>query len=208
VSERLILERNLFGDEDWYGTGVATFATPTPKDAVEWLLWRGFAVPPDLSALEDELDLVQSLMRSNQQAQLFGDEASTPTEPAPLSPPEPTITPTEEPPPDQPSEARAEPLGIPEPAEDPTAYRPAKEFLDGERYPDYKAIHRALDENSWIRWRNPSPRRLEIHAGDWHKFRHQPSKSADPLDAPADVVDAVMAVESRKAQEHSRKAGS
>jgi hypothetical protein len=64
-----------------------------------------------------------------------------------------------------------------------------------------------LRANPWIRWRKPSPQRLEIHAGDWHKFLQQPSKSADPLDAPADLVDAVMSVESRKALEHSRKAG-
>ena len=36
------------------------------------------------------------------------------------------------------------------PVDDPTVYRGAKEFLS-EDFPDYKALHRAVDNNPWIR---------------------------------------------------------
>jgi hypothetical protein len=52
---------------------------------------------------------------------------------------------------------------------DPTAYRPAKEFMNG----DYKAINKVLEDNPWIRRRKPNKQRLLIHAGDWQEYIHK-----------------------------------
>jgi hypothetical protein len=88
--------------------------------------------------------------------------------------------------------------------EDDSAYRPASEFLAPERFPTLKAIGKALAANPWIRSRRPTGKngkpisnRLNIHAGDWHKFVNQ--SQGDPLDQPASVVDAVLETEKRKA---------
>ena len=54
---------------------------------------------------------------------------------------------------------------------DSSAFRPAKEFLDPEHYKTHKQLCAALKANPWIRTRKPSPQRLEIHAGDWQRFR-------------------------------------
>jgi hypothetical protein len=101
-------------------------------------------------------------------------------------------------------------------ADDPTAYRPASEFLDDDRFPTHAAIRKALDANPWIRTRRPKgkngkpiPNRLEIHAGHWHEFLQQP-QPVDPLDNPAPIVDAVMELErskeeARKRQDDARK---
>jgi hypothetical protein len=84
--------------------------------------------------------------------------------------------------------------------DDPTAYRPAKEFLDQKRYPSYQAIRKALQAAPWIRTQKPSSQRLNIHASDWQRMLNQPVV-ADPLDLPAETVDAaVKAVEQRKAE--------
>jgi hypothetical protein len=95
---------------------------------------------------------------------------------------------------------------------DETAYRPASEFIDEDRFPYLKAINAALKANPWIRWSRPIgqngkeiPNRLLIHAGDWHKFRNE--RSANPLDAPAGLVEAVLAAEERKAQIQKQKDG-
>jgi hypothetical protein len=88
-------------------------------------------------------------------------------------------------------------------AGDPTAYLPASDFLDHERFQTFNAIRKALKENPSIRRRRPVgksgkevPNRLEIHAGDWHQFLRK--QSTHPLDLPAAVVDAVMEAEKRK----------
>jgi hypothetical protein len=87
---------------------------------------------------------------------------------------------------------------------DPTAFRPAKEFL-GEQIPSYKALRKILDANSWIRRQKPSKHRLLIHAGDMHKYLSQAQVAPDPLDLPAEAVaEAVHAVEERKAQERAK----
>jgi hypothetical protein len=86
--------------------------------------------------------------------------------------------------------------------DDPTAYRPMKEFLDPERFPDYGSIRRALTAHPWIRTRRPSPkaRRRFIHAGDWQSMLNQQT-ATDPLDVPAETVDAaVKEVERREAE--------
>jgi hypothetical protein len=84
------------------------------------------------------------------------------------------------------------PREAPEGADDPTAYRAAKEFLV-EPFSDYKAICKALAKNSWIRTRRPSPkaRRLFIHAGDWHEMLNRRT-TTDPLEFTAETVDAAM----------------
>jgi hypothetical protein len=90
---------------------------------------------------------------------------------------------------------------------DPTAFRPAKEFLDPERFPHYKAIRKFLETHPNIRRENPTPRRLVIHAGDWQGTLAREKKSPDPLDAPAALVDAAKEIERRKAMERNRQAG-
>jgi hypothetical protein len=104
-------------------------------------------------------------------------------------------------------EFAAEPGEAPPPAPaDPEAYRPAKEFLEPGRFDNYKAIRNALKLHPWIRSRKPSKQRLEIHAGDWQRMRNV-SPAGDLMDQPAATVDAVMAVEQRKAAERARKFG-
>jgi hypothetical protein len=97
--------------------------------------------------------------------------------------------------------------------DDPTAFRPASEFIDEERFPDLKAIHKALRANPWIRAKRPIgkngkpiPNRLLIHAGDWQEFRQQ-KQAVDPLDLPARLVDDVMETERRKAESREKKGG-
>jgi hypothetical protein len=89
--------------------------------------------------------------------------------------------------------------------DDPTAYRPANEFIDADEFPDFKAIQKALAANPLIRRKRPTGKngkeiknRLIIHAGDWHKFRQR--QQVNPLDLPAAVVDAVTETENRKAK--------
>jgi hypothetical protein len=99
-------------------------------------------------------------------------------------------------------------------AEDESAYRPAKEFIDPERFPTFKAIRKALDQNEDIRHRRPISRqtgkpvsnRLEIHAGDWHAFLKQAQAAPEPGELPAQlVVTMVEEVEQRKAEERRRR---
>jgi hypothetical protein len=94
------------------------------------------------------------------------------------------------------------------PPVDNSAFRPAKELLSPE-FPTYKAQHRALEKNPQIRWQRPTSKkgkpianRLEIHAGDWNEFLNQRAQAnPNPLDLPAEVVDAaVQEVERRKRQ--------
>jgi hypothetical protein len=106
-----------------------------------------------------------------------------------------------------PSAPASEPLpAAVEAADDPTAYRPASEFIAPERFPTLKAINKALAKNPSIRWRRPTgkngkpiPNRLTIHAGDWHDFIHR-KQSVSGLDQPAHVVDEVIEIEKRKAE--------
>jgi len=82
--------------------------------------------------------------------------------------------------------------------DDLTAFRPAKEMLD-ETCPTYKALNRTLKANPWVRIRRPSPRRLEVHAGDWARLiAGRSSGRGDALDLPAAVVDEVVRIERRK----------
>jgi hypothetical protein len=88
-----------------------------------------------------------------------------------------------------------------------TAFRPANEFLEIGRFDDFKAITKALSTNAWVRRQKPTPQRLEIHAGDWHRMRGLLSRG-DPLDLPAEqVASAVEEVEIRKAAIRNTKKG-
>jgi hypothetical protein len=94
---------------------------------------------------------------------------------------------------------------------DPTAFRPAKEFIDEDRFPDFKTIRKALDANPEIRRRRPKgkngqiiPNRLEIHAGDWQEFKQR--MQAEPLDSPSSMVDAAIETAGRQAEIHKLKA--
>ena len=103
-------------------------------------------------------------------------------------------------------------------AEDETAYRPLKEFIDPE-FPSVKAINKALKANDWIRWRRPKDKngneirnRKNLHGGDWHKFKTQSAKkqsattqAVDPLDLPAYIVDEALAASERQKEIRKRK---
>ena len=165
----------------------------TPAQAVEWFLSWDQQVP---SVLWDYLPV-------SNKAPIAGEL-------------QPSILPTADNGISKPATSRPEKLqtSIP-PGEvvDESAYVPASRFID-DKHPNFKAINKALQNNSWIRNRRPlskagkeNPRRLEIHAGDWHKYLGRCREGmTDPLDLPADVVEkAVKEVEQRKAQERARK---
>lgn len=87
---------------------------------------------------------------------------------------------------------------------DETNYLPATVFLDPVHYPDFKAIHRTLQKNPSIRRRSPRKNRLRINAADW--LRTQAKKTTtDSLDSPADIVDAVLETDRRKAELLARR---
>jgi hypothetical protein len=92
-----------------------------------------------------------------------------------------------------------------EAAEDDSAYRPAKEFLDAPRFPTIKRLRAALKRQPWIRTRKPSPQRLKIHAGDWHQYKAMLDAAGfDALDVAGETADAFMA-EARRRQEEIRR---
>jgi hypothetical protein len=96
-----------------------------------------------------------------------------------------------------------------EAAGDPAAYRPAKEFLDTQHAPTYKALRALLGKHTWIRRYNPSPQRLVIHAGDWHQLLAALDKCVfEKLDANPEIV-AAFVEEARRRQEdiRARKTG-
>jgi hypothetical protein len=94
------------------------------------------------------------------------------------------------------------------PAEDLSAYRPASEFLDP-KIPTYKVLHAVLKAHPWIRNYKPSQQRLEVHAGDMHRFRKWLDEACfEALDVAAATEDQFMAeVHQRLEQIKSRKAG-
>lgn len=53
---------------------------------------------------------------------------------------------------------------------DPTAYAPATTFLGRPGVRTYKRLKGVLRRNPWIKTYSPRPYRLEIHAGDFHRF--------------------------------------
>jgi hypothetical protein len=95
------------------------------------------------------------------------------------------------------------------PADDDSAFRPASEFLDPSRVPDYKRLQRILRANPWIRTRKPSPQRLQIHAGDWHDcLSRLDAAGFDALDArPELVADFLNEAGNRQEEVRRRKSG-
>lgn len=90
-------------------------------------------------------------------------------------------------------------------------FRPMKEFIC-DRYPTFKAIQKVLDANPSISWQHPFGKngqpiknRKVIHVGDWLAITKR--LPGNPLDLPADVVDAVekSLLEVRHRQEEIRK---
>jgi hypothetical protein len=100
-------------------------------------------------------------------------------------------------------------------AQDDSAFRPAKEFLDPPGFPeDYAELAAALEANPWVRWRRPKSERTgrevsnrrEVHAGDWHKFLEQRKQAiSDPLDLPAHLVDAAVQEAQARKEDVDRK---
>jgi hypothetical protein len=99
--------------------------------------------------------------------------------------------------------------------EDDTAYRPAKEFIKADDFPrTLRELKATLDECPWIKRRRPpskktgkpNPHRLEVHAGDWHKFlATRIAKPDDPTEQNAAAVDALLDAEKRKQEARARK---
>lgn len=115
---------------------------------------------------------------------------------------------------DAPAPAEALSRTPPTPAEDESAYRPAKEFIIAGQCESFKQLHKILAANPSIRHRRPNSRatgrpitnRLEVHAGDWMKYLNASRLvRRDPGDWQTPHADYVKDVEARKAEELSRK---
>jgi hypothetical protein len=85
---------------------------------------------------------------------------------------------------------------------DELSYVPASQCLDTTRVTTIKKLHAALRANPWVRTHKPSPQRLEVHAGDWHRYIAKLDAAA--FDNPN--VDAFLA-EARREEIKRRKAG-
>jgi hypothetical protein len=84
--------------------------------------------------------------------------------------------------------------------DDPSAYRPAKEFLNSD-IPTYKALRRVLKKRAEIRTKKPTKQRLLIHAGDWSRYQNALALAAfNALDANPEIVDSFLA-ESQRTKE-------
>lgn len=84
-------------------------------------------------------------------------------------------------------------------------FRPAKEFLDATAITSHKRLATVLKNNPWIRTRKPSKQRLEIHAGDWMRFRSALGSAAfEALDVSGETAEAFMAA-ARERQEQIRQ---
>jgi hypothetical protein len=182
----------------------------TEARAVRWLWEHRCCIPPELCHLAAQLE------RAYPHPALTGADQRQEDTPA-LDDATPSSADPEPPAPvPAPPSAAAPPAG-PEPPADDSAFRPASEFLSREGFPkSYGELNRALDENMWIKRRRPRSKRtgqpirnrLEVHAGDWHRFLAQRKQEApDPLDLPADIVDAaVQEVRRREAKERRPEA--
>jgi hypothetical protein len=84
--------------------------------------------------------------------------------------------------------------------DDDSAYRPASEFVARDCR-NYKEFQKILKDNGSIRKRNPSPQRLEVHAGDWMKYMAAKAKAGfDSLDIRGEVVDEIQEQANRQAE--------
>jgi hypothetical protein len=96
-----------------------------------------------------------------------------------------------------------------QPADDDSAFRPAKRCLDETRFRNFKRLRAVLKANPWIRTRKPSPQRLKVHAGDWDRYLAMLDEAGfDALDVSAETMDAFLAEMRRRQEEiRRRKAG-
>jgi hypothetical protein len=92
--------------------------------------------------------------------------------------------------------------------DDDSSFRPAKEFLDGSAVTSHKRLAGILKRNPWIRTRKPSKQRLEVHAGDWMRFRSTVGSAAfEVLDASGETIEEFLAAaRERREQIRQRKA--
>jgi len=100
----------------------------------------------------------------------------------------------------------------PEPTGDDSSFRPAKEIR--ERFPELCKHHDLMKfvEDHGVRWRRPvsaktgqpHPRRVEIHIGELSEAIEKEQKT-DPLDLPAEQVDAAVAEAERRKAEVRRR---
>ncbi len=100
--------------------------------------------------------------------------------------------------------AATQAAGPPAPAEDRTAYIPATDVIAGDDYvTDFKDLHRILKAHPGIRTHKPSEQRLDVHAGDWNRYKRGRDAARDAaLDSPAGEVDSLIeAARARKAKE-------
>lgn len=75
------------------------------------------------------------------------------------------------------------------PSHDPSAYIPAKDIIaDDECVRSYKDLNRVLDEHPWIRRENPTPRRLNVHAGDWNTYKRRRDAALDEKGPAAGLI--------------------
>jgi hypothetical protein len=82
------------------------------------------------------------------------------------------------------------------------AFVPASQLIDSQW--TLKAINKALADNPSIRSCRPTSRkgkpirnRLLVHVGDWERFKQQ-RRTADPMEVPAEVVDAAIEAAGRQ----------
>jgi hypothetical protein len=84
------------------------------------------------------------------------------------------------------------------------AYYPARDFYGRlKQFRNLWQLKRFLEAHPKIRTRNPSPKRLEIHVGDWCAQLG----SVDPFDLPGDLIDRFYAQDEaiRKARADARR---
>jgi hypothetical protein len=75
-----------------------------------------------------------------------------------------------------------------------SAFIPAKDCLDPPHCPTYKTLRAILDGHPEIRTHKPSPQRLLIHAGDWHRYTARRDANAfEALDTDPATVNAFLA---------------
>lgn len=72
-----------------------------------------------------------------------------------------------------------------------------------EQFDAYHKAKRFLDDHTEIKTRNPSPQRLVVHAGDWHRYWAKQQGNSDPTDE--QIGDYLEEIEQRKAEVQQRK---
>src|SRR5262249_18069851 len=93
------------------------------------------------------------------------------------------------------------------PGPDPSAFRPATEFVDAKHFPTHKRLLSALDQNKWVLTWKRSKNRLLVHAGHMHELMRQlDAKTWNALGATPEAVQSIVdEVERRKGKAERRK---